>query len=148
MSSKIVFLGICAANRDLLIEWADEGLLPNYKTAMERGLTGFIDSMPGFYVGATWPSFATCVSPAEHSRHYISQIEPGSYRQIRNPKGEGIRRDDRTLPPNHVAVVVVVGGPDQEDRKSRGISLHVSGFSVQFWGSERNEPQQSGEEYA
>ena len=93
MSSKIIFLGVCAANRDLLIEWANMGLLPNYKTAMQRGLTGFIESIPGFYVGTTWSSFATCVSPGRHGRHYIEQLEPGSYRLERNPKGEEILRE-------------------------------------------------------
>jgi len=92
MSSRIVLLGICAANRDLLLEWADAGVLPNYRAAMQRGMTGFVDSMPGFYVGTTWPSFATCVSPARHSRHYILQLAPGSYRLHREPKGHGIRR--------------------------------------------------------
>jgi predicted AlkP superfamily phosphohydrolase/phosphomutase len=92
MSSQVVLLGICAANRDLLLEWANAGVLPNYRSAMERGLTGFVDSMPGFYVGTTWPSFATCVSPARHSRHYIVQLEPGTYRLNREPKGHGIRR--------------------------------------------------------
>jgi len=92
MSSRVVLLGICAANRDLLLEWANAGVLPNYRAAMRRGTTGFIDSMPGFYVGTTWPSFATCVSPAQHSRHYILQLEPGSYKFHREPKGHGIRR--------------------------------------------------------
>jgi predicted AlkP superfamily phosphohydrolase/phosphomutase len=92
MTAKVVLLGICAASRDLLIQWSNAGILPNYRFAMERGLTGFIDSMPGFYVGTTWPSFATCVSPAKHSRHYILQLEPGTYNLHRQPKGHGIRR--------------------------------------------------------
>ena len=92
MSSRVVLLGICAANRDLLIQWADEGVLPNYRSAIERGLVGLVDSMPGFYVGTTWPSFATCVTPARHSRHYIVQLEPGTYDFYREPKGPGIRR--------------------------------------------------------
>jgi len=92
MSAKVLLLGICAANRDLLLEWASAGLLPNYASAMQRGLTGLVDSMPGFYVGTTWPSFATCVSPAKHSRHYILQLEPGTYQYRREPKGHGIRR--------------------------------------------------------
>jgi predicted AlkP superfamily phosphohydrolase/phosphomutase len=93
MPSKIVLLGICAANRDLLVEWANQGLLPNYRSAMQRGLTAYVDSMPGFYVGATWPSFASCVSPARHSRHYILQLVPGTYGVVRNPKGDAIRMD-------------------------------------------------------
>lgn len=92
MPARVVLLGICAANRDLLIEWANAGVLPNYRSAMERGVTGLVDSMPGFYVGTTWPSFATCVNPARHSRHYIVQLEPGTYRFNRKPKGEGILR--------------------------------------------------------
>ena len=92
MTAKVVLLGICAANRDLLVQWANEGLLPNYRDAMQRGLMGLVESMPGFYVGTTWPSFATCVSPAKHSRHYIVQLEPGTYRFKREPKGHGIRK--------------------------------------------------------
>jgi predicted AlkP superfamily phosphohydrolase/phosphomutase len=92
MSARVVLLGICAANRDLLVEWANAGVLPSYRAAMGRGLTGFIDSMPGLYVGATWPSFATCVSPAKHSRHYILQLQPGTYEFHQEPKGHGIRR--------------------------------------------------------
>lgn len=93
MSSKVVLLGICAANRDLLTGWAEEGLLPNYKSAMARGLVAPVESMPGFYVGTTWPSFTTCVQPARHSRHYIAQIEPGTYDIVHRPKGEGIRAE-------------------------------------------------------
>ncbi len=90
MSAKVLILGFDAANRDLLLDWADQGILPHLRDAMKQGLTGFVDSMPGFYVGTTWPSFATCVSPARHSRHYIEQIHPGSYQVVRQPKGEGI----------------------------------------------------------
>lgn len=93
MPSRVLFLGICAASRDLLLEWSKQGVLPNYESAMKRGLTGFVESMPGLYVGATWPSFASSVSPARHGRHYIEQLEPGTYQIVRNPKGEGIRRE-------------------------------------------------------
>jgi predicted AlkP superfamily phosphohydrolase/phosphomutase len=92
LSAKVVLLGICAANRDLLVQWANDGTLPNYRAVMQRGLTGRVDSMPGFYVGTTWPSFATCVSPARHSRHYILQLQPGTYSFKREPKGHGIRK--------------------------------------------------------
>jgi predicted AlkP superfamily phosphohydrolase/phosphomutase len=91
MASRVVFLGICGASRDLLLEWAEAGVLPNYRAAMARGLTGFIESMPGFYVGTTWPSFSSAVNPARHGRHYIVQLEPGTYRLQREPKGRGSR---------------------------------------------------------
>ena len=92
MPAKVLFLGICAGSRELLLEWSEAGLLPNCRRAMRHGLMGFIDSMPGLYVGTTWPSFATCVSPARHSRHYIEQLTPGTYDMHRSPKGEGILR--------------------------------------------------------
>jgi predicted AlkP superfamily phosphohydrolase/phosphomutase len=92
LAARVVFLGICGASRDLLEEWSAAGILPNYRAAMARGITGYIDSMPGLYVGTTWPSFTSAVNPARHSRHYIIQLEPGTYRLRREPKGDRSRR--------------------------------------------------------
>ncbi len=78
-ASKIFVIGIDAANPTLLRRWAEEGALPNIRSLMARGLVGTTLSVEGFFVGSTWPSFYTGVTPARHGFHYLTQLKPGTY---------------------------------------------------------------------
>ena len=49
--------------------------------------------MPGFYVGSTWPSFYTGVTPARHGFHYLTQLKRGTYDFYR-PADHGIVKCD------------------------------------------------------
>jgi predicted AlkP superfamily phosphohydrolase/phosphomutase len=88
-TTKILVIGIDAANPALLRRWAEEGMLPNLRSLMARGLVGATRSVEGFFIGSTWPSFYTGVTPARHGFHYIVQLKPGTYDYYR-PGDEGI----------------------------------------------------------
>ena len=77
--ARVLVLAIDAANPHLLQQWAHDGTLPHIGALMSRGLTGRTRSVPGFYVGSTWPSFYTGVTPARHGFHYLTQLKRGTY---------------------------------------------------------------------
>jgi len=79
MATKVLFLGLDAADPDLLEQWAGEGHLPTIRRLLETSLSGRTENPPGLYVGAVWPSFSTSVSPARHTRYCYTQIVPGNY---------------------------------------------------------------------
>ena len=91
--TKVLVLAIDAANPVLLQEWAKDGTLPNIHMLISRGLVGSTRSIDGFYVGSTWPSFYTGVTPARHGFHYLVQLRAGTYDFYR-PAGEGIVKCD------------------------------------------------------
>ncbi len=75
--TKILFIGVDAADKDLILRWSKAGLLPTFHTLLDRGAWGPTLNPLGFSVGAIWPSFYTGVSPARHGRHCLRQIRPG-----------------------------------------------------------------------
>jgi predicted AlkP superfamily phosphohydrolase/phosphomutase len=79
VSARVLVLGIDAGSRPLLEAWAAEGVLPTLRGLMARGVVGPTESVEGFFVGSTWPSFATGASPAEHGIHSLVQLRPGTY---------------------------------------------------------------------
>ncbi|PYV92396.1 MAG: hypothetical protein DMG05_04745 [Acidobacteria bacterium] len=91
--TKVLVLGIDAANPTLLQHWAEDGTLPNLRSLIARGVVGKTRSIEGFFIGSTWPSFYTGVTPARHGFHYLVQLKPGTYDFYR-PAAVGIVRCD------------------------------------------------------
>ena len=83
--SKIVCIALDAADQDLLLGWAQAGVLPTVRALMERSAWGSTSTPPGLFVGAVWPSFYTGVSAARHGRYCYRQLRPGTYRVERLP---------------------------------------------------------------
>ncbi|MBW4551188.1 MAG: alkaline phosphatase family protein [Aphanocapsa sp. GSE-SYN-MK-11-07L] len=81
--AKILFIGIDSADKDLIVEWANAGYLPTFKTLLDKFAWGNTSCPVGFYVGSLWPSFATGVSAAEHGRYCFSQLTKGTYQTYR-----------------------------------------------------------------
>lgn len=79
MSTKVLFLGLDAADPELLERWAKQGHLPAISKLMDVSAHGRTTNPPGLYVGAVWPSFSTSVSPARHTRYCYTQLVPGNY---------------------------------------------------------------------
>ena len=77
--TQVLVLGIDAANPTLVTRWAEDGTLPNIRSLLARGLVGETRSLDGFFIGATWPSLYTGVTPARHGIHYLVQLKPGTY---------------------------------------------------------------------
>ncbi len=90
-SPKVLFLGFCAGDRDLILQWAKSGDLPNIQALLEKGRSGKTLSIPGFYVGSTWISFSTGVTPAKHGIHSWEQLRVGTYDSFRCLTGENLQ---------------------------------------------------------
>lgn len=65
-ASKSIVFGVDALDKDLVLAWAQAGVLPTFRTLLEKGAWAITVAPPGLYVGAIWPSFSTGVSPARH----------------------------------------------------------------------------------
>ncbi|MEX2201170.1 MAG: alkaline phosphatase family protein [Dongiaceae bacterium] len=81
--SRVLFIGVDAADRDLVAAWAEAGHLPTFRRLRESGVTADVEVPAAFYVGAVWPSFHTAWSAARHGRYCFKQYRPGSYRAER-----------------------------------------------------------------
>lgn len=81
--TKILVLGFCAGERSLITQWAEAGLMPTVRSLMTRGLSGHTTGLPGFFIGSTWESFATGVTPAKHGIYCWEQLRPGTYDHYR-----------------------------------------------------------------
>lgn len=79
MPSKVLFIGLDAADPELIMQWSQQGHLPNLSELMANGTWGWTENPLGLYVGAVWPSFSTSVSPARHTRYCFTQLIPGQY---------------------------------------------------------------------
>ncbi|HEU4371531.1 MAG TPA: alkaline phosphatase family protein [Methylomirabilota bacterium] len=93
MSARVLVLGVDAGSRDLIETWAAEGVLPSVRALVARGVVGDTESVEGFFVGSTWPSFYTGASPAEHGIHSLVQLRPGTYELDRCYTGDFVKRE-------------------------------------------------------
>jgi predicted AlkP superfamily phosphohydrolase/phosphomutase len=91
VGARLLVLGIDAASPALIDELCAAGRLPNLRRLRERGLNGPVRSVDGFFVGSTWPSFQTGLSPAKHGLHYLAQLKPGTYEYHHKAEGDLIR---------------------------------------------------------
>jgi predicted AlkP superfamily phosphohydrolase/phosphomutase len=92
MPSKLLVLGLDAADPTLLRRWVADDKLPAIGRLMDRGTSGTVRGVDGFYIGSTWPSFYTGLNPAGHGFYRIEQLEPGTYsffRPLDSPTGVG-----------------------------------------------------------
>ena len=130
MSARILVLGIDAGSRALIETWAASGVLPTLRALMARGLVGRTDSVEGFFVGSTWPSFYTGASPAEHGIHSLVQLRPGTYQLDRCYTGEFVKREPFW---NHLSRagrrVAILDVP------LSGVSPELNGIQMVEWGS-------------
>lgn len=127
--TKILFIGIDAADKDLIIEWSKAGLLPTFGSLFAKGAWGVTTNPIGFYVGAIWPSFATGLSPARHGRYCYSQLSPGSYQTTKfnaSDIKEELFWDTLSRAGRRVAIVDVPRIPPSEN---------LNGIHIVDWGT-------------
>lgn len=68
-TSKVVFIGLDSGDRDLIAQWAAEGLLPNFSRLIETATTGEIRNPHALEAGSVWPTFHCGVMPARHGQY-------------------------------------------------------------------------------
>jgi predicted AlkP superfamily phosphohydrolase/phosphomutase len=83
MPTRLLFIGVDALDKDLVVTWANDGTLPTFRRLFRDGAWGISENPPGFFVGAIWPSFWTCVGPDRHGRTCYEQLRPGTYETFR-----------------------------------------------------------------
>ena len=88
-ATKVLFIGLDAAERDLLLDWSASGLLPNLRALRDRGVWADAPALPGLGSGALWPSFSTGINPARHGRFFGFQMGPGTYETQKHRFEEG-----------------------------------------------------------
>ncbi len=134
--TRVLFIGLDAADRDLVRQYADEGIMPTLRDLATGGRTYDIVVPDAFYVGAVWPSFYTACAPTRHGRYCFKQYVPGSY------KARPVGPDIVPMAPFWSALdaagrrVVVFDVP-----KSRPVPL-AHGIQVCDWGT--HDPERLG----
>lgn len=127
---RVLCLGIDAGSGSLIEAWAAAGVLPTVRALMARGLVGDTESLDGFYVGSTWPSFYTGVSPARHGIHGLVQLRPGSYDLYRCYTGEFVKREPFWHHLSRAGRRVAIC-----DVPLTGVSADLNGIQMVEWGS-------------
>lgn len=127
---KVLFLAMDAGDKFLIQNWAADGTLKTFRALLDRGLVGNTMSMEGFFVGATWPSFYTGVTPGRHGFHRLMQLNPGTYELYRCNPGDFIKHEPfwnyLSNAGRRVAVL---------DIPLSGISRKINGIQMVEWAS-------------
>jgi predicted AlkP superfamily phosphohydrolase/phosphomutase len=127
---KIVLIGVDAADRDLLREWAHDMTLPNIGAFLSRALVGETVNVEGTYEGSTWPSFYTGVNPGRHGFHNWAQLKPGTYEFYKCRPGTFIKQQPfwEALSAGGRKVAIL-------DVPLSGVSQGLNGIQIVEWGS-------------
>jgi predicted AlkP superfamily phosphohydrolase/phosphomutase len=127
---KILFLAVCAGERDLIVQWARAGVLPTFRSLLDKGLVGHTQSVPGLYVQCNWPAFYTGTGPAKQGIHSWSQLKPGSYEFYRAYTPDNVKStpfwDHLSAAGRRVAIL---------DIPHSGPSLRINGIQLVEWGA-------------
>jgi len=91
-SPKVLFIGLDAASKDLVLEWCEEGLLPNLRALQTAGSWGETANAPAVYTGSLWPSVWTGTTPGRHGCYYNEQIKPGTY-EVEDNLGDRVKKE-------------------------------------------------------
>jgi predicted AlkP superfamily phosphohydrolase/phosphomutase len=80
--NRVLWLSAEAMDPKLIRAWAAEGRLPAFRRLLESASISQVQNPRGVYVGATWPTIATGVSPAVHGSYCFDQFDPITYRDV------------------------------------------------------------------
>jgi predicted AlkP superfamily phosphohydrolase/phosphomutase len=86
---RVLVVGLDSMDPDLILRWADAGVLPTFGRLRDEGTWGPSLNPPRRYSGAMWPSFVTGTCPHRHGRYFRYQALPGSHRAIGTRAGTG-----------------------------------------------------------
>ncbi len=78
--TKVLVIGVDAAEPTLLEKWAGEGDLPNIAALIKRGVKGSVQNPVGFEAGAVWPTFHTGKMPGKQQQYEAMRyFDPRTY---------------------------------------------------------------------
>jgi predicted AlkP superfamily phosphohydrolase/phosphomutase len=126
---KVLFLGLDAASKDLILRWSEQGLLPTFRSLRENSFWGTTTNAPGLYTGSVWPSLWTGVTAGRHGCYYYEQLKPGTY-EIEEFLGDQIKREPFWN---------VLGAAGRRvalfDVPKVGLSKELNGIQIADWGT-------------
>lgn len=64
--TRVLMIGIDAAEPRLVESWMDDGTLPGLARLRDRGAYGRLESSARWFAGSVWPTFFTGMTPADH----------------------------------------------------------------------------------
>ncbi|NQV21692.1 MAG: alkaline phosphatase family protein [Rhodospirillales bacterium] len=82
-NSRLLVIGLDAADKDLIEEWAASGDMPTFKNLLESSVWGDVENPRGLEAGSCWPTFYFGLSPSVTSqfdggRHF----DPEKYEEV------------------------------------------------------------------
>lgn len=85
MSTKprVLFIGLDAADRELVDRWEGEGLLPNISRMKRAGAWGSIRTTADVLHVSAWPSIFTGTEPDKHGLYHAYVMQPGVQAPVR-----------------------------------------------------------------
>ena len=128
--TKVLFLEMDAGDCELIRRWAADGTMPAFGKLLEHGLSGPTMSLKDFFVGGTWPSFYTGVTPDHHGIHSLVQLRNGTYDFYRCDINAEIKRRPFWETLSNVGRRVAI-----LDIPLSGISEQINGIQSVEWGS-------------
>jgi len=68
-TKKVLVVGLDSMEKDLVLEWAHQGVLPNFARLLETGSWGLTQNPTGLVSGGTWSSFYNGTLPDQHGQY-------------------------------------------------------------------------------
>lgn len=80
---KLLFIGLDAADRELIERWADEGHLPNIARLRSSGIWGSLETTADTVHVSAWPSIFSGVTPDKHGLYHAYVMREGEQAPVR-----------------------------------------------------------------
>lgn len=76
----IVCIGLDSFDKDLVIDWAKSGDLPNIASLLGGSAWGSVTGLAGVNAGSGWPTFNTGLLPGHHGQPFgLDRFDPATY---------------------------------------------------------------------
>src|SRR5262245_18581132 len=76
-NNRLLFIGLDAADADLIDVWCQQGFLPNIAQLKERGSWGRLKTTAEVFHVTAWPSIFTGTTADKHGLYHAYVVRPG-----------------------------------------------------------------------
>lgn len=83
MSTRLLMIGLDAAEPRLIEQWMADGSLPNLRSLRERGAYGRLASSADWLAGSPWPTFYAGIPPSDHGFYHHLRWRADLMRSVR-----------------------------------------------------------------
>jgi predicted dehydrogenase/predicted AlkP superfamily phosphohydrolase/phosphomutase len=81
--ARLLFIGLDAADADLIDRWCNEGFLPNIRRMRSEGTWARMRTTAEVLHVSAWPSIFTGAAPDEHGLYHAYVMQPGQQSPVR-----------------------------------------------------------------